>query len=192
MIAVGLCIGLLGLGWFSQGVYIQAKAILAQQLLKSAWQQTLAGHAQVKPWAWADTWPVARLSMPSRQVDLIVLEGASGSSLAFAPGHLQGTPAPGDRGYSIISAHRDTHFTFLRHVKSGEILHLQSPTGDTRTFQVTAIEVVDEANASIPVHGSVRGIILVTCYPFDSLGAGSSQRYLVYAVETGQPSGVDV
>ncbi len=191
-VIVALCTGLLGLVWFSQGAYIQAKAILAQQLLQSAWEQTLNGDSKVKPWAWADTWPVARLSMPSRQIDLIVLEGASGSSLAFAPGHLQGTPAPGAIGFSIISAHRDTHFSFLRHVQPGEMLFLQSANGDTRTYQVSAMEVVDNNAARIPLHSPVRGIVLVTCYPFDSLGSASSQRYLVYAVATAPPLGADV
>lgn len=192
MFVASLIIGLSGLGWLAQGAYIQAKAMLAQQLLQSAWQQTLHGQTKVKPWAWADTWPIARLSIPSRQVDLIVLEGASGSSLAFAPGHLHGTPAPGGIGFSVISAHRDTHFSFLRHVKSGEILHLQTSTGDTQTFQVTAMDVVDADDAVIPLYSPVRGIVLVTCYPFDSLGTASSQRYLVYAVETTQPVSGDV
>ena len=30
----------------------------------------------MKPWPWADTWPVARLVVPSLGIDQIVLEGA--------------------------------------------------------------------------------------------------------------------
>ena len=192
MPVIGLLVMLLGLGWLAQGAYIQAKAVLAQHLLQSAWQQTLRGQARVKPWAWADTWPVARLTMPSRQVDLIVLEGASGSSLAFAPGHLHGTPAPGSSGFSVISAHRDTHFAFLQHVQSGETLTIQTAGGDSRIYQVTATEVVDADAAVIPLYSPLRGLVLTTCYPFDDLGRNSNQRYLVYAVETQSPGDGDV
>ena len=77
-------------------------------------------------------------------------------------------------------------------MKSGEILNLQTSKGDTRTYQVISTEVVDADDAIIPLHSPVRGIILVTCYPFDGMGTASSQRYLVYVVETEQPAGEDV
>jgi len=49
-----------------QGAYIYAKAEVAQVLLRRAWDKTLAGERQVRLWAWADTWPVARLRLPAR------------------------------------------------------------------------------------------------------------------------------
>ena len=49
-------------GWqVAGGVWIHAKAVLAQILLERAWQQTRDGGERVRPWPWADTWPVARL-----------------------------------------------------------------------------------------------------------------------------------
>ena len=64
-------------GWhLGQAAYIAAKAELAQVLIGKAWQRTLAGEQAVKPWPWADTWPVARLIMAERDVDLFVLAGA--------------------------------------------------------------------------------------------------------------------
>ena len=79
------------------GAAIALKAAVAQQLLHAAWQRTQAGEREVRPWPWADTWPVARLLAPAQNVDLIVLEGASGRILAFGPGHVEGTAAPGGR-----------------------------------------------------------------------------------------------
>jgi len=56
--------------------YIPAKAMLAQQLLQQAWADTLRSHGKInRPWPWADTWPVARLIVPGRHIDQIVLEG---------------------------------------------------------------------------------------------------------------------
>lgn len=177
----GLCIGLLGFAFVINGSYIQLKALLAQHLLHSAWEQTLRGEEKVKPWAWADTWPLARLRVAGQEADLIVMEGASGRTLAFAPGHMHGTPVPGDLGYSVISAHRDTHFSFLKHLQAGDKLQLQTRQGKKLDYQVTHMQIVDANAAPVPDDDGVRGIMLVTCYPFDSLSIGGNLRYVVYA-----------
>jgi len=90
---VGAEIALLALGaWqFGQGAWIEAKAWLAQALIGRAWAKTLAGHRNVKPWPWADTWPVARLSVPALGIERYVLAGTSGAAMAFGPGHVEGT-----------------------------------------------------------------------------------------------------
>ena len=97
--------------------WIQGKAIIAQQLLDYSWQKTQAyADGEVtnnhKPWPWADTWPIAKLSVPRLGIEQIVVAGDSGSSLAFAPGHAYASVAPGEDGLTMISAHRDTHFRF--------------------------------------------------------------------------------
>ena len=80
-----------------QAVWIHAKALLAQVLLERAFAQTLATGTDVKPWSWADTWPVARVSVPRLGRSAIVLAGASGQALAFGPAHVERTPAAGVR-----------------------------------------------------------------------------------------------
>ncbi len=86
---------LLGLVLVGQGLWIHAKALLAQVLLERAFEQTLATGAPVKPWPWADTWPVARIEFPRLGKSVIVLAGSSGQALAFGPGHVEGTPDAG-------------------------------------------------------------------------------------------------
>src|SRR5262249_43220673 len=103
-----------------QAVYIHAKALLAQILLERAFAQTLASGHDVKPWPWADTWPVARITVPRLGRSAIVLAGASGQALAFGPGHVERTPQAGEEGTAIYSAHRDTHFAFLGDVMIGD------------------------------------------------------------------------
>lgn len=180
-LVLSVCCVLSGVGFFSSGLYIQTKAVLAQYLLQDAWEQTLAGHARVKPWSWADTWPVARLRYSRGDVDLIVLEGASGSSLAFGPGHLQGTAEPGATGYSVISAHRDTHFNFLANITQGDVLKLQDKQGINHSYEVIITQVIDEKQAVLPDLQSARGLMLITCYPFNAVRAGGSLRYVIYA-----------
>nr|WP_245832002.1 sortase [Solemya velesiana gill symbiont] len=113
-------------GWqLSEGIYIEAKAVVAQMLLQQAWQETRQGGSQVIPWPWADTWPVARLKVARLDIDQVVLAGASGRTLAFGPGHLFGSAPPGEEGNSVISGHRDTHFHFLKTLKSGDLIELE-------------------------------------------------------------------
>src|SRR5512134_469774 len=111
LVLAGVAIGLWQVG---QGGWIYAKALLAQHMLQHAWARTLAGEREVRPWPWADTWPVARLRVPVHGIDLIVLDGVSGRTLAFGPGHAGGSAPPGAPGTAIISGHRDTHFRFLQ------------------------------------------------------------------------------
>ncbi len=166
--------------------WIQGKAIIAQQLLNASWNKTLNDlndgkkTKTHKPWPWADTWPVAKLIVPQHNIEQIILAGDSGSSLAFAPGHSYASAAPNTSGTTIISAHRDTHFRFLKELKIDEIIFIQT-TDKTMSYQVYEIKIVDSKTFKLQPGRDRQTLVLVTCYPFDSLSSGGSLRYLVYA-----------
>ena len=80
-----LCLGFWQLG---RGAYIPAKAWVAQEMMQKAWRRRGAGFEKPVPWPWADTWPVAKLSAMGGDIELIILEGGSGRTMAFGPGHL--------------------------------------------------------------------------------------------------------
>jgi sortase A len=103
-----------GAAFLGRGIWIFAKAQVAQVLLAGAWETTRGGGHAVKPWPWADTWPVARLTVPRLGVEEIVLAGGHGEAMAFGPGHLGASSAPGSAGNVVLAGHRDTHFRFLR------------------------------------------------------------------------------
>jgi sortase A len=172
---------LLGVWQGAEALYIPAKAWLAQRLLERAWSATAAGESSVKPWPWADTWPVARLRAPRLDVDLIVLDGASGRTLAFGPALAHGSARPGASGASVIAGHRDTHFRFLRTLTVGDELELRDPRGLRETFVVSAVEVADSSASRVRVDGAGRALVLVTCYPFDAIVPGGVMRYVVTA-----------
>lgn len=179
--ALGLLLLALGgaqLGWAG---WIHAKALLAQVLLGRAWADTLAGAEAVKPWPWADTYPLARLLVPALGVEQIVLSGASGRTLAFGPAHLGGTAPPGAPGHSVLSGHRDTHFRFLRDLIPGTELRLQAADGGWSHYRVTGSAVVDAGEARLAPSDGRRVLTLVTCYPFDAVEPGGPLRYLVFA-----------
>jgi len=162
--------------------WIEVKAHLAQHLVRRAWRAAQAGGETARPWRWADTRPVARLSVPGRDVDVIVLAGASGRTLAFGPGHVAGTPLPGARGNSVIAGHRDTHFAFLRGLRRGDALAVQRADGDTVEYRVAGTAVVDRLATEVMADAGDTRLTLVTCYPFDALRSGGPLRYVVTAV----------
>jgi sortase A len=166
------------------GAYIEAKAHLAQILLRRAWDRSRARAAEVRPWPWADTHPVARLSVPGRGVDVLVLAGASGRTMAFGPGHLDGTPLPGAEGNAVVTGHRDTHFAFLRRLERGDLVLVEGRDGRTRRYAVTEARIVDRGDVAVVRDVGDTRLTLVTCYPFFALRPGGPLRYVVTARET--------
>mgnify|MGYP001570385639 FL=1 len=177
---------LLALGFWQlgQGAYIPAKAWLAQELMQRAWLRAGAGEDRAAPWPWADTWPVARLTATSHDVDLIVLSGGSGRTLAFGPGHLGASALPGETGNMVVAGHRDTHFAFLRDVKRGDRLGVESFGGATYVYEVIGLDIVDARSGSLVLDTDVSALTLVTCYPFDAIEPGGPLRYVVTARRT--------
>jgi len=175
-----LVLAAIGLILFGQGAYIHAKALVAQVLLDRAFDKTIATGQATKPWSWADTWPVARIEVKRLHARAIVLAGSSGQALAFGPGHLERTPDAGERGVAVYSAHRDTHFAFLKNVVGGDEIDITRDDGLTFRYRVDAMSVVRFDDSGIdPLAGGYQ-VVLSTCWPFDALTQGP-ERYLVHA-----------
>ncbi len=174
------CLLTVGLWQIGEGLWIYAKARLAQWLLQRAWARTLSGDTAVKPWPWADTWPVMRLSVPGKEIDLIVLNGAYGRTLAFGPGYLESSSPPGRPGATVLSGHRDTHFRFLRLLEEGDPIAVQTASGQVFRYRVRDRQIVSASAGWIAMGQEQATLVLVTCYPFDNLGSGPL-RYVVTA-----------
>jgi len=166
-----------------RGTWIFAKAQVAQVLLARAWEETRAGGRAVKPWPWADTWPVARLTVPRLGVDEIVLAGGNGQAMAFGPGHLNRSATPGSAGNIVVAGHRDTHFRFLRDLRPGDEILIEAVYGVPHRYRVTETAVVDFRDRR-PLAVSVEPTLtLITCYPFDAVIPGGPLRYVVRAAK---------
>jgi len=170
--------------------YVHAKACLAQVLLERAWQHAQTDGRAARPWPWADTTPIARLRVARLGVERIVLEGDSGRTLAFGPGWAPSSARPGAPGVSVISAHRDTHFAFLRELRRGDDIVVESARG-TRRYRVAALRVEDSRDGAVALRGDGDGLVLVTCWPFDAIAPGGPLRYVVSALPAIEsPSGI--
>jgi sortase A len=175
-----LLLGLAGLVLLGQGAYIHAKALLAQVLLERAFTETLATGRDVKPWSWADTWPVARIAVKRLNASAIVLAGSSGQALAFGPGHVELTADAGERGVAVYSAHRDTHFRFLKDINIGDEIAVTRRDGRAFRYRVNGTSVVRFDASGIDPITSRHELVLSTCWPLDAVAPGP-MRYLVHA-----------
>ncbi len=177
--ALPVMVALCGVLILAQGLYVPAKAQVAQWLLDRAWNQALTSGEVQPPWPWADAYPVARLRWPDGDVNQIVLSSASARGMAFGPGHVGGSAKPGQPGHVMLTAHRDTHFSFLGEVSAGDHLELEHAEGISR-YQVTGRQVIDVAQGSILLNPESDQLTLVTCWPLDAWTTGGTQRLLVH------------
>jgi sortase A len=166
--------------------WIHAKAFLAQRLIASAWARADGGGSAPRPWPWADMRPIARLAVMTRGIELFVLDNASPRALAFGPAHMGGTAAPGDRGNSVIVAHRDTHFAFLRHLQLDDEIEVHGARGIRARYRVSEMAVVHERDTRVLEAADASQLTLITCYPFDAVFPGTQLRYVVVAERIAQ------
>jgi sortase A len=161
-------------------VWIPVKAEIAQLLLERAWLRTLDGEADARPWPWADTRAIAILEVPRLGLREIVLEGSSGRNLAFGPTLVNNgsIERSSDR---VLSGHRDTHFSFLKKLHTGDLLRLRT-TGGTREYRVSWQQAVDSRRQSLVIDDDVERLTLLTCYPFDAPLPGGPLRWVVTAL----------
>jgi sortase A len=174
----------LGLILFGQGAYIHAKALVAQVLLERAFNATIASGHIAKPWSWADTWPVARIEVKRLHARTIALAGSSGQALAFGPGHVEQTSDAGERGVAVYSAHRDTHFRFLKEIAIGDEIDVMRSDGHSFRYRTDSTAVVRFDASGIDPSGNGYELVLSTCWPFDAVTPGPG-RYLVHATMIG-------
>jgi len=178
LLLAALC--LIGIARIAAGAVVPAKAVAAQILLERAFDRSIARHQPQKPWPWADMAPVARIRVPRLGVDRIVLGTGSGQAMAFGPTLLPGGAALGQPGVTVIAAHRDTHFRFLKDIRPGDIVEVAGIDGRDHRYRVEASEVMRWDRFAIQRDLPANELALSTCYPFDAVRHGPL-RYVVHA-----------
>jgi sortase A len=122
---------------------------------------------------------VAKLIIPRLDTELYVVEGDGDGELRRGPGHIAGTPMPGQDGNCIIAGHRDTHFRVLKDIRKGDTIVLQTGAG-RYTYRVSGTQVVLPSNTASLKPTRDAELHLITCYPFYYLGS-APQRFVVQA-----------
>ena len=165
-----------GGGLLAEQAWLTAKARLAEVLIRRAFADHLH-DGRHRPWSWADMHPVAQLEVPRLRLLRTVLAGASGSSLAFGPGHIDGTAPPNTTGNCALAGHRDGSFAFLDDLRVGDLLILRTRSGSVR-YEVQDLLVTDKRDVDLLQPTEDPRLTLITCYPFHGLSR-SELRYVV-------------
>lgn len=165
--------------------WLPAKGWLSQQLISYSWHQTIHLKQKIKPWPWADTYPIAELSFMRLGKNIVVLNGGDPTTLAFSAGAI----APFNQVTSsqpfVVAGHKDSHFSFLNEVLMNDIISLADKHGRSQLYQVEAIDIVDASTGELPVLADNSQLILITCYPFagisSDIDSNSNERYVITA-----------
>lgn len=120
--------------------------------------------------------PMARVVIPRIGLDAIVLEGVDGDELNAGPGHLPGSAYPGEQGNSVISAHRDRHFSHLDALDVGDTVITESGTHVT-TWEIVAKRVVDKNDRAL-FRTRDATLTLTTCWPIRYVGPAPERLIL--------------
>ena len=179
-VALAMALAAIGLSQVASAAWIHARALVAQRLIASAWEDARRGASR-RPWPWADMRPIARLAVPSLGVSLVVFDSTSPRALAYGPGHVGGTALPASAGNSVIVAHRDTHFAFLRSLARDDEIDVEARDGRLARYRVREVAIVDKDEARVLDDADAPELTLITCYPFDAIRPGTTLRYVVVA-----------
>ncbi|TGO03114.1 hypothetical protein PN36_12430 [Candidatus Thiomargarita nelsonii] len=152
----------------------------AHSLLHTAWVREKASGQPVKPWPWANTWPIARISVPHLDIEQFILSQAGEGMSVFALGHSTNSVLPGEIGNSVLNIyHRDTFVGFLKKLRKGDELVLESLGSGRWHYQVLDIRIVDKRNTRWIAPCLKRRLTLIGCY---SCNINEGSRYVVIAV----------
>jgi len=174
-----LSFGLVGLGacLLLGSAASVARGALARDAARTRWAEIEArgsvrgGHAFVggdAPWATAPGSPVARLVIPALGLDEVVVESVDEAALRAGPGHMTGSALPGEKGNSVLSAHRDRHFRSLGSLAVGDTI-VTERQGGTVVWSVSRVRVVT-ADAPVLRDSDTPLLTLTTCWPIRYFG----------------------
>lgn len=196
--SLGLCI--VGAVSLTQGLAVPVSARIAQAQLASEFdqrlEQNLAAPAEPAPpvrlgqspgiTASPEPAPVAarptlmRLGVARLGISQIVRSGeASDDALARGPMMIKRGDA--DSQVTVVSAHRDTHFEFIRDLHVDDVVTVQSDAGQTERYRVIHFETVRWDRFGYPLDPARPLLALATCYPFGGTEYGGPWRRVAWA-----------
>ena len=132
------------------------------------WSEEISKQAEpVEEPVIEDYFPL-KITIPSIEVGWIVNEGTDRETLKKGPGHIMGTPFPGEIGRCTISGHRTTYgapFNRIDELIEGDLIYLETIMGKTLTYVVTAQEIVRPTDIYILEGDDKRELLLTACHP---------------------------
>jgi sortase A len=109
----------------------------------------------------------ARLVVPSLRLEAIVFEGVGTETLSKGPGHMPGTPIPGQPGNSVISGHRTTYgrpFYDFDLLAAGDRIEIETSIG-IHVYEVRESFIVEPTEIWVTDDRPGAWLTLTTCHP---------------------------
>ncbi len=118
--------------------------------------------------------------IPYIHLEVPVGTNVNRTTLAIVPGHMPGTPHPGETGIAVYFGHnwiykKDRHFSRLREVPVGETIEIKR-AGKSFTYRIDFSEDIkpDKIGQYVYRKTDQSRILLVTCYRPDGNRTGSA------------------
>lgn len=129
---------------------------------------------------------LGRIVIPKIELDDVMFEGVTRDTLKKGPGHMPGTPVPGQPGNAVVSGHRTTYgrpFYDLDTLAYGDRIEVETATG-MHVYEVRRTLIVKPTDVSVtkPIEGA--WLTLTTCNPRFS----AAERLVVQAVLVSGPN----
>ncbi len=160
---------------------------ITKNLMHTAWLRTQASGEKIKPWPWAELWPIARLTVPHLNAEHIILEQeAKQLTSSVGLSYLKSSVLPGEVGSTVLGAHPSLYFSFLSELKPNDVLVLESPRTGKWHYRVHVIKIVNKSDTKLLEPGLKRRLILISCYRCGTEQPElqkNSLRYVVIAEE---------
>lgn len=125
---------------------------------------------------------MASLYIPSLESKYETYWGADDATLKRGVGMYvsEWTTTPDEKGHTVLSGHRDTVFSELGELETGEQMFLEYE--DRRyEYEIEKIWITDADDLTVIVRKDIATLTLTTCYPFQYIGA-APDRYIIQAV----------
>lgn len=129
--------------------------------------------------------PVALLTIPSIDVEQVVVEGTASGDLLVGPGHRRDTPMPGQAGTSVVYGRAATYggpFARITELKAGDTIEVVGAQG-AKNFTVLGVRRSGDPLPQPAPEGAGR-LTLVTAEGSGRLGAIAPESVVYVDAET--------
>ncbi len=164
----------------ASGAAVPITAKVSQVLMEQAYARTVETGEVQHPWGSSDVAVIGKISVPRLGVSEIILDSGTKQAMRAGPTLMPNSAAIGSPGTSVIAAHRDTHFAFLKDVRVGDVIEAAGKDGEMLPYRVSSMQVVEADKFTVTKGQTSNELALSTCYPFGSI-RGGKMRYVVHA-----------
>lgn len=129
---------------------------------------------------------LAFLRIPKIGLDEVVFEGVDPETLKNGPGHMEGTPIPGQPGNAVISGHRTTYgapFFDFDLLEEGDRIEVETAIGE-HVYEVREIIIVEPTDVWVTDDRPGGWLTFTTCNPKFS----ARERLIVFAEMVSGPN----